>query len=683
MASYDEKIVYGKDLVPYGQKLVDKIKGNIVDNLNSNETNKFLSANQGKILNETKLGKTEKAENSKLSDVSVRLQTSRNIILTGGVSGRASFDGTADATITTTLSDIDASKITSGTIDIDRLPKGAIPDLVVVADDLARFALTKDNVQNGDTVKVTQTLKMYFVKDDNQLSTEAGYEEYTAGKATAVDWTGIQGKPESFPPSAHNQASNTINAMTGYAKTGSGAIYPSDSLNVAIGKLEVALDTKEPTISKQSGFNLPKSDAINEANSSQLATSLAVKTAYDKGMDALNKVTVVEQSVGSKLDKSGYNGTANDLKNEIDGKLGRTEKANSATTADTCTGNSATATKLQTARTINGVSFDGTENIQINTQTTRFRPKISWRTGRSFRVFKTLFSMCGFRFMGIDEKTGEEFYSVVSSQKENTFVSQCDIDDTIINVSAVPTESWLGVFVIKQNDNECKIVTTPFFQVKSISGTTITVGKTKENTIGEESLGVNILGTVVHKKVLVITENNILSGRICSVTSNTNDTIDVDIAGDIRTGDTLLVAPSSDEYEYVGSVYVDTHELRNRSDDGISVTSYGPAMTLPSNQNNEITSKNFASPLANGVYFYSQVQSRNSKIGDLMLQSGEDDAHKITQYSDYKYSSVSVDIVSPRCYQSFGYKNIFSVSCYHSLGDNNDFEFRIIGFKEV
>lgn len=323
MALYDEKIVYGKDLVPYGQKLVDKIKGNIVDNLNSNETNKFLSANQGKILNETKLDKTEKAENSKLSDVSVRLQTSRNIILTGGVSGRASFDGTADATITTTLSDIDASKITSGTIDIARLPKGALERVIVVANDESRFALTKSEVQNGDTVKVTQTLKMYFVKDDNQLSTESGYEEYTAGKATAVDWTGIQGKPESFPPSAHNQASNTINAMTGYAKIGSGAISSSDSLNVAIGKLEVALDTKEPTISKQSGFNLPKSDATNEANSGQLATSLAVKTAYDKGMDALNKVTVVEQSVGSKLDKGGYNGTAKDLKGLVDGKVSK------------------------------------------------------------------------------------------------------------------------------------------------------------------------------------------------------------------------------------------------------------------------------------------------------------------------------------------------------------------------
>lgn len=47
-------------------------------------------------------------------------------------------------------------------------------------------------------------------------------------------------------PSAHNQASNTINAMTGYAKAeAAAAISATDSLNTAIGKLEKALDGKQ------------------------------------------------------------------------------------------------------------------------------------------------------------------------------------------------------------------------------------------------------------------------------------------------------------------------------------------------------------------------------------------------------------------------------------------------------
>ena len=51
--------------------------------------------------------------------------------------------------------------------------------------------------------------------------------------------------PTSMTPTAHNQTSNTINAMTNYAKaTSASAITTTDTLNVAIGKLEKALDGK-------------------------------------------------------------------------------------------------------------------------------------------------------------------------------------------------------------------------------------------------------------------------------------------------------------------------------------------------------------------------------------------------------------------------------------------------------
>jgi len=52
-------------------------------------------------------------------------------------------------------------------------------------------------------------------------------------------------------PTAHNQASDTINAMTGYSKPSStSAIATSDTLNAAIGKLEKALDGKSGTDEK-------------------------------------------------------------------------------------------------------------------------------------------------------------------------------------------------------------------------------------------------------------------------------------------------------------------------------------------------------------------------------------------------------------------------------------------------
>lgn len=98
------------------------------------------------------------------------------------------------------MANFDASKIASGTISIDRLPKAALERLVVVADDTARFALTTATVQSGDTVKVTSTGKMYLIKDESKLSSEDGYEPYTASSASSVPWSGVTGKPSTFTP---------------------------------------------------------------------------------------------------------------------------------------------------------------------------------------------------------------------------------------------------------------------------------------------------------------------------------------------------------------------------------------------------------------------------------------------------------------------------------------------------
>lgn len=104
----------------------------------------------------------------------------------------------------------DASSIVSGIFDIERIPKAAIPVLCRVTNDAARFKLTANNVQNGDTVKVESTGKMYYVVDQNKLSTESGYEPYTADVASSVPWSGITGKPSTYTPSAHTHTKSQI-----------------------------------------------------------------------------------------------------------------------------------------------------------------------------------------------------------------------------------------------------------------------------------------------------------------------------------------------------------------------------------------------------------------------------------------------------------------------------------------
>lgn len=129
-----------------------------------------------------------------------KLQAARTIALSGAVTGSVSSDFGGNVTISTTLANFDASKIASGIISIDRLPKAALERLVVVADDTARFALTTATVQSGDTVKVTSTGKMYLIKDESKLNSEDGYEPYTASQASSVPWSGVTGKPSTFTP---------------------------------------------------------------------------------------------------------------------------------------------------------------------------------------------------------------------------------------------------------------------------------------------------------------------------------------------------------------------------------------------------------------------------------------------------------------------------------------------------
>lgn len=129
-----------------------------------------------------------------------KLQAVRTIALSGAVTGSVSSDFGGNVTISTTLANFDASKIASGTISIDRLPKAALERLVVVANDTARFALTTATAQSGDTVKVTSTGKMYLIKDESKLNSEDGYEPYTASQASSVPWSGVTGKPSTFTP---------------------------------------------------------------------------------------------------------------------------------------------------------------------------------------------------------------------------------------------------------------------------------------------------------------------------------------------------------------------------------------------------------------------------------------------------------------------------------------------------
>ena len=171
---------------------------------------------------------------------------------------------------------LDASKITSGTISIDRLPAGALERLVTVKDQKAMYALTTDTVQLGDTVKRLDTGMMYIVVDTANLSNEKGYMEYTAGSASRVPWSGVTDKPSTFTPSAHThtiaQITDISNASVKHATSADSATTATTaaklgSATVGSSTKGIYLNSGTPTACSYSlGMDVPAGSKLTDTN---------------------------------------------------------------------------------------------------------------------------------------------------------------------------------------------------------------------------------------------------------------------------------------------------------------------------------------------------------------------------------------------------------------------------------
>lgn len=154
------------------------------------------------------------------------LETSRSISVKSGnaTAGSANFNGGANITIN--VPQLDATTLT-GMVPIASIPQGALERLVKVANQTARFALTTGDVQLGDSVLQTDTGVMYIVVDTNELDNAAGYQEYKASTAMSVPWTGVQDKPESYPPSTHQHPFTQITGTIAQSQIADGSIGAS------------------------------------------------------------------------------------------------------------------------------------------------------------------------------------------------------------------------------------------------------------------------------------------------------------------------------------------------------------------------------------------------------------------------------------------------------------------------
>ena len=196
--------------------------------------------------------------------------------------------------------------LVKGTVPLSQIPPAAIEREVVVANDIARFALTTAEVQLGDTVKVTSTNKMYLVIDTDHLDGELGYQVYVAGKAAeavadqngdTIDTTYVKivsGKQLS----TEDYTTAEKNKLAGIAAEAE--VNQNAFSNITIGTSTIAADAKTDTLTIIAGTNVTiTADVANDA-----FTINATDTTYDEA--SYNQLGLVKSGSSMKTIDDSY-----------------------------------------------------------------------------------------------------------------------------------------------------------------------------------------------------------------------------------------------------------------------------------------------------------------------------------------------------------------------------------------
>lgn len=236
-----------------------------------------------------------------------KLATARTIGLSGDVSGSASFDGSANATITAVVADDSHNHIISN---VDGL-QTALDEKLSTSGKAADSELL-------DGVNSTSFLR----SDAND--TKTGYLEMQDGSANYI----ALGNAGDFR--MWHDGTNTI--FRNYNEPNGDMIWQTEGTG---GVAHTAMLIKGNTTAPWVELYYDSVKKLETTSAGVTITGTATATTFSGDLSG-NATTATSAT-----------------------------SATSATTAGSCTGNAATATTLQTARTINGVSFDGSANITV------------------------------------------------------------------------------------------------------------------------------------------------------------------------------------------------------------------------------------------------------------------------------------------------------------------------------
>lgn len=210
------------------------------------------------------------------------------------------------------------------------------------------------------------------------ISADGSLYSGTAANAKAIPWTGISGKPETYPPSSHTHNYAGSSSSGGIAWNASAlylnpqtrqtsANYDLTNSNTYAYRVNYSLATSAMTTGKPpaDGHILTFGWDTDAGWGAQLCIGDAKDNhLYLRGSSSLkdsnNKNSSSWENWKTVLDSTNYNVYTPT----------KTGGGASGTWGISISGNSATATKLITARSINGVNFDGTAGIIVTANPT-------------------------------------------------------------------------------------------------------------------------------------------------------------------------------------------------------------------------------------------------------------------------------------------------------------------------
>lgn len=253
-------------------------------------------------------GHTVTVTKAALPTTATKLSSARTFALTGAVTGSTSSDLTSGVSITTTLSNVDASKITSGTLNADRLPEipiskipaAALERLYVVDSESAAVAL---KIQEGDVVQIGSGGPMYFCISESASTFATKFKVFTAGAATSVPWSGVLNKP-SIPEAAVDSPTRIDGSKS--AAVGTSSKYAKEDHIHSTNTRMLNLNGISYTFHSDSSSNLPMVYApTSTGTSGQILKSTGGVPTWSDSTVNIDKVSDVTKGYGTYGDIPG------------------------------------------------------------------------------------------------------------------------------------------------------------------------------------------------------------------------------------------------------------------------------------------------------------------------------------------------------------------------------------------